>query len=72
MKTMRFLAAARRKLLAKILHYNELEVGLGAKFARALEEALAIAAQFPLAGSPGPSATKKGHGQRLSVFHSSI
>jgi len=35
MKTIRFLAAARRELLAEVLHYNEVEVGLGAKFASA-------------------------------------
>lgn len=59
MKTIRFLAAARRELLAEVLHYNDMEVGLGVKFARAFEEALAIAVQFPLAGSPGPAATRK-------------
>ena len=36
-----------------------MEVGLGVKFARAFEQALAIAVQFPLAGSPGPAATRK-------------
>ncbi len=59
MKTIRFLAATRRELLAEVLHYNEIEVGLGVKFARAFEQALAIAVQFPLAGSPGPAATRK-------------
>jgi toxin ParE1/3/4 len=59
MKTIRFLAAARRELLAEVLHYNEIEVGSGVKFARAFEQALAIAVQFPLAGSPGPAATRK-------------
>ena len=59
MKTVRFLAAARRELLAEVLHYNESEPGLGVTFARALEQALAIAVQFPLAGSSGPSATRK-------------
>jgi hypothetical protein len=42
MKTIRFLAAARRELLAEVLHYNEMEVGLGVKFARAFEQALAL------------------------------
>jgi len=59
MKTIRFLAAARRELLAEVLHYNESEPGLGANFARAFEQALTIAVQFPLAGSPGPSGTRK-------------
>jgi len=59
MRSVRFLAAARRELLAEVLHYNELEVGLGVKFARAFESTLAIAVQFPLAGSPGPAETRK-------------
>ncbi len=61
MKTIRFLAAARRELLAEALHYNETEAGLGAKFARSFEQALAIAVQFSLAGSPGPRVNQKGH-----------
>lgn len=59
MKAIRFLAAARRELLAEVLHYNEMEANLGAKFARAFEQALTIAVQFPLTGSPGPAATRK-------------
>lgn len=59
MKTIRFLAAARRELLAEVLHYNECEPGLGAKFAFAFEQALAIAVRFPLAGSLSPAATRK-------------
>ena len=30
MKSIRFLAAARRELLAEVLYYNDLEAGLGA------------------------------------------
>jgi len=59
MKTVRFLPAARRELLAGVLHYDEMEAGLGGKFASVFEQALAIAVQFPLAGSPGPAATRK-------------
>lgn len=59
MKSIRFLAAARRELLAEVLYYNESAPGQGAKFAHAVEEALAIAVQFPLAGSPGPAATRR-------------
>ncbi len=59
MKTIRFLAASRLELLAEVLRYNEIEAGLGIKFAHAFERALAIAVQFPLAGSPGPAATRK-------------
>jgi toxin ParE1/3/4 len=59
MKRVRFLAAARRELLAEVLYYNELGVGLGTKFAGAFDETLAIAARFPAAGSPGPASTRK-------------
>lgn len=71
MKRVRFLATARRELLAAVLYYNESEVGLGEKFARAIEQALAIAVEFPLAGSPGPSATRKviAKGFPFSVFY---
>jgi toxin ParE1/3/4 len=59
MKSIRFLAAARRELLAEVLYYSESEAGLGVKFARAVEQALAISVQFPLSGSPGPADTRK-------------
>jgi toxin ParE1/3/4 len=59
MKNIRFLAVARRELLAEVLYYNESEAGLGAKFASAFEQALAIAVQFPLAGPLGPGETRK-------------
>jgi plasmid stabilization system protein ParE len=59
MRSIRFLAAARRELLAEALYYRESGAGLGVKFVRAVEQALAIAVQFPLAGSPGPAATRK-------------
>ena len=59
MKSVRFLAPARRELLAEVLYYSESGAGLGVKFVRAVEQALAIVVQFPLAGSPGPGATRK-------------
>lgn len=59
MKSIRFLAAARHELLAEVLYYNESGIGLGEKFVHAIEQALAISAQFPFAGSPGPAATRK-------------
>ncbi len=51
----RFLAAARRELLAEVLYYNESEAGLGANFPPPLNK---------------PWRNKKGHGQkeRFSVF----
>ncbi len=59
MKGVRFLAAARRELTAEVLYYSESRTGLGAKFVRAVEQALAIAVQFPFAGSTGSSGTRK-------------
>lgn len=59
MKNIRFLAAARHELLAEVLYYSESEAGSGAKFASAFEQALTIAAQFPLAGPSGPGETRK-------------
>ena len=71
MKSIRFLASARRELLAQVLYYNESGIGLGERFANAIEQALAIAAQFPLAGSPGPAATREVtvRGFPFSVFY---
>lgn len=43
MKSVRFLPAARRELLAEVISYSESGTGLGAKFVRAVEQALAIA-----------------------------
>jgi plasmid stabilization system protein ParE len=59
MKNIRFLADARHELLAEALYYNEAEPGRGVEFANAVEQVLAFAAQFPLAGSPGPGGTRK-------------
>lgn len=59
MKRVRFLAAARRELHAEVLFYSEARSGLGVKFTQAIERALAIAVQFPLAGCPGPAGTRK-------------
>lgn len=71
MKRIRFLTAARRELSAQVLHYSESETGLGLKFVLSVEQALAIAVQFPLAGSPGPAATRRVtvRGFPFSVFY---
>ncbi|MCC6301173.1 MAG: type II toxin-antitoxin system RelE/ParE family toxin [Gammaproteobacteria bacterium] len=52
MKRARFVAAARREFLAQVIHYNEEQPGLGARFTAAVEEAVIRALAFPLAGSP--------------------
>ena len=47
MKTARFLAAARLEFLAEVIYYNNAQLGLGARFAAAIEEATARAVAFP-------------------------
>lgn len=58
-KPLRFIAEARREFLAEVAYYNELEPGLGARFAKAIEEAAALAVAFPQAGSPFASNTRR-------------
>jgi hypothetical protein len=55
----RFIAAARLEFLAEVIYYGEVEVGLGARFAQAVEEAAARALAFPQSGSPFRSNTRR-------------
>ena len=55
----RFIAAARLELLAEVIHYGEVQPGLGGRFAAAVEEAAARALAFPLAGSPSTRDTER-------------
>lgn len=59
MKRVRFVAAARRELLAEVAYYNVAQDGLGARFAAAVEEAAIRALAFPFAGSPSPASTRR-------------
>lgn len=59
MKNARFVAAARQEFLAEIAYYNEVQLGLGARFTAAVEDAAARALAFPLAGSPSISNTRR-------------
>ena len=59
MKPLRFIAEARREFLAEVAYYNELEPGLGGRFATAVEEASARVVAFPQAGSPSASNTRR-------------
>ncbi len=59
MKRARFIAPARRELLAEVAYYNGQEPGLGLRFAAAVEEATARAVAFPLAGSPASKNTRR-------------
>jgi len=58
-KRARFVAAARRELLAEVAYYNVAQDGLGARFASAVEEATVRALAFPFAGSPSPASTRR-------------
>jgi len=55
----RFIAAARQEFLAEIAYYNEEKPGLGASFVAAVEDAVARALAFPLAGTPSVANTRK-------------
>lgn len=59
MNQARFVAAARQEFLAEVIFYNEAQLGLGARFTSAVEEAAARAVAFPLAGSPSFANTRR-------------
>lgn len=59
MSRARFIAAARLEFLAEVIYYSEVEAGLGARFAAAVEDACARALAFPLSGSPHRSSTRR-------------
>jgi toxin ParE1/3/4 len=47
----RFVAPARRELLAEVAYYNNKELGLGSRFLTAVEDATARALAYPLTGT---------------------
>jgi hypothetical protein len=55
----RFIAAARLEFLAEVIYYDEVEAGLGGRFAAAVEEASVRALAFPQSGSPFRSDTRR-------------
>lgn len=59
MNRVRFLRGAQREARAAALFYEERGTGLGQKFLDALDRAVHIASENPLAGSPGPAGTRK-------------
>ncbi|MFM9912845.1 MAG: type II toxin-antitoxin system RelE/ParE family toxin [Methylophilaceae bacterium] len=71
MSRVRFVAAARREFLAEVAFYNEVEVGLGQRFASAVEKTTARALIFPLSGSPSNANTRRVvvSGFPFSVFY---
>ena len=62
MSTARFLPAARLEFLVEIIYYNNVQAGLGARFANAIEEASARALAFPRVGAP-----TRGNARRIIV-----
>jgi hypothetical protein len=58
-KRARFVAPARQEFLIEVAYYSEAQTGLGKRFASAVEEALARALAFPLAGPAGPANTRR-------------
>lgn len=59
MTSARFVPAARREFLAEIIHYDQEQAGLGARFNAAVEEAAARALAFPHAGSSAAGNTRR-------------
>ncbi len=57
MKRARFIASARRELLAEVAYYNNKELGLGSKFLAAVEDATARALDYPLTRTPASEST---------------
>jgi hypothetical protein len=51
-KRARFVAPARRELLAEVAYYSNKELGLGSRFLNAVEDATARALAYPLTGTP--------------------
>ena len=59
MKRARFVAPARRELLAEVAYYNNKELGLGSRFLAAVEDATARALVYPLTGTPASDRTRR-------------
>ena len=57
MKRARFVAPARRELLAEVAFYSTIELGLGRRFLSAVEDATARALAYPLTGTPASEST---------------
>ena len=59
MKRARFVAPARRELLAEVAYYSNKELGLGSRFLTAVEDATARALAYPLTGTPASENTRR-------------
>ncbi len=61
----KIIAPARREFLKEVVYYNQQESGLGAAFAKEIEEATARALAFPESGSPATKNTKRVFAKRF-------
>lgn len=59
MIAVRFHDAARSELAEEVLYYAEIDRRLGERLARAVERAVALAAEFPEMGSPYKFGTRR-------------
>ena len=59
MKRARFVAPARRELLAEVAYYNNKELGLGGRLLAAVKEATARALAYPLTGTQASEKTRR-------------
>ena len=59
MKRARFVAPARRELLAEVAYYSKKELGLGSRFLAAVEDATARALAYPLTGTRASENTRR-------------
>ena len=58
MKRARFIAPARREVLAEFTYYNAKELGLGSRFLASVEDATSRALAYPLTGTPASKNTR--------------
>jgi toxin ParE1/3/4 len=58
-KRARFVAPARRELLAEVAYYSNKKLGLGSRFLTAVEDATARAFAYPLTGTPMSENTRR-------------
>lgn len=59
MRRARFVAPARRELLAEVAYHNNKELGLGGLLLAAVKEATARALAYPLTGTPALEGTRR-------------
>ena len=59
MKSVRFVAAARREFIAELAYYREVDPAMAVRFNHAVEETIIRACSFPTMGSPGGAGTRR-------------